>query len=189
MDRKAISERLETFSNEKYHIEMQNTPPKQENNIISMAQKTENQPFLPKFYTTFRTTHEHIFLYHRLWYFIQISYLSKFRATLFGISRFCTKCEACFSPTDSRWGRQISADNLTLIFNLNNFTHNPRAHILYHRLWYFIQIPYLSKFRATLFGISRFVQNVKHALIMYVYLHFKTATSSFWLPLPKGFTQ
>jgi len=102
MDRKAISERLETFSNEKYHIEMQNTPPKQENNIISMAQKTENQPFLPKFYTTFRTTHEHIFLYHRLWYFIQISYLSKFRATLFGISRFCTKCEACFSPTDSR---------------------------------------------------------------------------------------
>jgi len=28
---------------------MQNTPPKQENNIISMAHKTENQPFLPQF--------------------------------------------------------------------------------------------------------------------------------------------
>jgi len=61
MDRKAISERLETFFNEKNHIEMQNTPPKQENNIISMAQKTENQPFSPQFYTTFRRTHEHIF--------------------------------------------------------------------------------------------------------------------------------
>jgi len=40
---------------------MQNTSPKQENNIISMAQKTENQPFLPKFYTTLHRTHEHIF--------------------------------------------------------------------------------------------------------------------------------
>jgi len=41
---------------------MQNTPPKRENNIISMAQKKgENKPFLPQFYTTFRTIHEHIF--------------------------------------------------------------------------------------------------------------------------------
>jgi len=40
---------------------MRNTTPKQEINIISTAQKTENQPFLPQFHTTFRTTHEHIF--------------------------------------------------------------------------------------------------------------------------------
>jgi len=49
MDRKAISERLETFFNGKNHIDMQNTPPKQDNNIISMAHKTENQPFYPNF--------------------------------------------------------------------------------------------------------------------------------------------
>jgi len=29
-----------------------------------------------------------------------------------------------------------------LIFNFNNFPHNPRTHILYHRLWYFIQIAF-----------------------------------------------
>jgi len=46
----------------KNHIAMQNTPPKQEKNIVSMAHKTENQPFLPQFYTIFRTTHEHIFI-------------------------------------------------------------------------------------------------------------------------------
>jgi len=40
---------------------MQNTPRKQENNVISMAQKTENQLFFLQIYTTFRTTHEHIF--------------------------------------------------------------------------------------------------------------------------------
>ena len=40
---------------------MQNTSPKQENNIISMAQKTINQPSLHQFYTIFRTTHEHMF--------------------------------------------------------------------------------------------------------------------------------
>jgi len=61
-------------------------------------------------------------LYHRLWYFIQIPYLSKFRATLFGISRFCTKCKACFSPADSRWDKQISPDNLKLIFNFQLYT-------------------------------------------------------------------
>jgi len=49
MDRKAISERLETFNNEKKYIEIQNTPPKHENNNIIMAHKTENQPFLPQF--------------------------------------------------------------------------------------------------------------------------------------------
>jgi len=61
MDKKAISQRLETFFNEKNHITMQNTPPKQENNIINMAHKTEYQPFLPQFYTIFHTTHEHMF--------------------------------------------------------------------------------------------------------------------------------
>jgi len=61
LNRKAISERLETFFNKKKHIEMQNTSPKQENNIISMAQKTINQPSLHQFYTIFRTTHEHMF--------------------------------------------------------------------------------------------------------------------------------
>jgi len=35
--------------------------------------------------------------------------------------------------------------------------HNPRAHALYHRHWYFMQIPYLSKFKRD------FVQNVKDA--------------------------
>jgi len=40
---------------------MQNIPPKQEKNFISMAQITKNQPFLLQFYTTFRTTHKHIF--------------------------------------------------------------------------------------------------------------------------------
>jgi len=100
-------------------------------------------------------------LYHRLWYFIQIPYLSKCRATVFGISRFCTKCKACFSSTDSLWGRQISADNLTLIFNFNNFTHNPQAHILYHHLCYFTRIPDLWKCRTTLFGISRICTKCK----------------------------
>jgi len=52
MDGKAISKRLETFFNEKIHIEMQNTPRKQENNVISMAQKTENQLFFLQIYTT-----------------------------------------------------------------------------------------------------------------------------------------
>ena len=33
MDRKAISERLETFINEKNHIAMQITPPKQKNHM------------------------------------------------------------------------------------------------------------------------------------------------------------
>jgi len=33
----------------KIHIELRNTPPKQENNIISTAQKTENQPFYLNF--------------------------------------------------------------------------------------------------------------------------------------------
>ena len=83
MDSKATSERLETFFNEKNHIEMQNTPPKQENNNISMDHKTENQPFLPQFYTFFRTTHEHLFY-----------------ITVFGISyRFhiCQKFEKHFS--------------------------------------------------------------------------------------------
>jgi len=88
---------------------------------------------LAESYETINHYHYHYFshnprahvLYHRLWYFIQIPYLSKFRATLFGISRFCTKSKACFSPTDSRWGRQISADNPTLIFNFNNFAHQP----------------------------------------------------------------
>ena len=49
------------FSTKKITFEMQNTPPKRENNIISMVQKTENQPFSPQFYTTFRRTHEYIF--------------------------------------------------------------------------------------------------------------------------------
>jgi len=49
MDRKAISETLETFFNGKNHIEMQNTSPKQGKNIISMTHKTENQPFFPHF--------------------------------------------------------------------------------------------------------------------------------------------
>jgi len=49
------------FPTKKKHIEMPNKPPKQENNIISTAQITKNQPFLPQFYTTVRTTHEHIF--------------------------------------------------------------------------------------------------------------------------------
>ena len=40
---------------------MQNTPPKQENNISIMDHKMKNQPILPQFYTTFRTSHEHIF--------------------------------------------------------------------------------------------------------------------------------
>ena len=83
MDSKATSERLETFFNEKNHIEMQNTPPKQENNNISMDHKTENQPFLPQFYTFFGTTHEHLFY-----------------ITVFGISyRFhiCQKFEKHFS--------------------------------------------------------------------------------------------
>jgi len=30
-------------------------------NIVSMAHKTENQPFLRQFYIIFRITHEHIF--------------------------------------------------------------------------------------------------------------------------------
>jgi len=81
-------------------------------------------------------------LYHRLSYFIQIPYLSNFWATLFGISRFCTICKWCSLRADSLWGRQISADNLTLIFIFNNFPHNPRTHILYHRLSYFIQIAF-----------------------------------------------
>jgi len=29
---------------------------------------------------------------------------------------------------------------------LHNFSHNPRTNILYQRLWYLIQIPYLSKY-------------------------------------------
>jgi len=62
MDRKATSERLETFFNKKNHIAMQNTPPKQENNIISMAHKTENQPFLPQFHKIFRTTTSSYFI-------------------------------------------------------------------------------------------------------------------------------
>jgi len=49
LDSKAISERLETIFQRNNHIEMQNIPPKQENNIISMAQNTENQPFLLHF--------------------------------------------------------------------------------------------------------------------------------------------
>ena len=49
MDRKAMSERLETFFNETNHIAMQTTPPKQKNNIISMANKMENPPFYPNF--------------------------------------------------------------------------------------------------------------------------------------------
>jgi len=55
MDRKAISERLETFFNEKITLKCK-TPKKQENNIISMAHKTENQQFLPEFYTIFSTS-------------------------------------------------------------------------------------------------------------------------------------
>jgi len=47
---------------------------------------------------------------------------------------------------------------------LHNFQHNPRAHILYHRLWYFIQIPYLSNFEQHFSGSREFVQNEKHAL-------------------------
>ena len=85
-------------------------------------------------------------LYQRLWYLILIPYLSKLRATFFGIWRICTKCKACLSSTDNLWGRQISANNRTLIFNFSNFPHNPQTNILYHRLWYFIQIPHLSKF-------------------------------------------
>jgi len=46
---------------QKKHIEMQKTSPKQENNIISKAQQLANQPYLHQFYTIFRTTHEHIF--------------------------------------------------------------------------------------------------------------------------------
>jgi len=201
--------KVRNLFNRKNYIEMQNTPPKQETNIISMVQNRENQPFHPNFKqfsaqptntyftspslifhtdsisvkissNTFRDleilhnmwsmlitrrqlwgrqisadnltlilnfsnfTHNprtHI-LYQCLWYFMQIPYLLKFRATLFGISRFCTKCKACSLRADSLWGRQISADNLTLIINFNNFTHNPRTHILYHRLWYFIQIAF-----------------------------------------------
>jgi len=82
-------------------------------------------------------------LYQRLWYLILIPYLSKLRATFFGIWRICTKCKACLSSTDNLWGRQISANNRTLIFNFSNFPHNPQTNILYHRLWYFIQIPHL----------------------------------------------
>ena len=119
-----------------------------------------NQPFLPQFYTTFRTTHEHIFYITVFGYFIRIPFLSKFRATLFRI-RFCTKCKACVLCIDSIWSRQISANNLTLVFHFNNFPHNSWTLILYHHVWYFIPIPYLSKFWATLFGILRFCTKCK----------------------------
>ena len=153
MNKETIWKSLETLVNPKNHNAMQNTPPKPRNSTTVMAHITENQPFLPQVYANFRSTHEHIFLYHHYWYFIQIPHVSKFQATLFGIWRFCTKCKACFLPTDSFWGRQISANSQTLIFNFNNFLHNPRTYVLYHCLRYFIQIPYLSKFRGTLFGI------------------------------------
>ena len=149
---------------------------------------------------------------HRLWYFTQIPYLSKFRATLFGISRFCTKCKACFiriahrqrlRQTDLGWQPNIDLTLATLrttyehifyitvfnisyrfhicqsfeqhfsgswdfvrnvkhvfhplilIFNYDNLTHNPWTHILYHRLWYFIQIAFETDVgKNILFGVD-----------------------------------
>jgi len=61
MGKETISKRLETLFNKTNHITMQNTPPKQENNTTIMAHKTENRSFLPQFYTTCLTTHEHTF--------------------------------------------------------------------------------------------------------------------------------
>ena len=58
MDKETISRTLLNGTN---HNAMQNTPPKQEKNTTIMAIKTENQPFSPEFYTTFRRNHVHIF--------------------------------------------------------------------------------------------------------------------------------
>ena len=153
-DRKTISERLETLFNEKNHIAMQNTPPKQENNIKSWPKKVKINRFYPNFAQLYAQPRTNI-SYHRLWYFIQIPYLSKFSNNTFRNLEILYKLWNILITRRlySVWDRHISANNLTLIFNFNNFTHNPRTNILYHCFWYFIQIPYLSKFRATLFRI------------------------------------
>jgi len=97
MDRKAISERLETLINEKNHIQMQNKPPKQKTTTLTWPIKRKINRFHPNFPHNQRA---HI-LYHCFSCFIQIPYLSKLRATLFGINRFCTKCKACSLRADS----------------------------------------------------------------------------------------
>jgi len=104
MDKETITKRLETLFNETNHNAMQNTPPKQENNTTIMAHKTENQPFLPQFYTTFRTTHEQIF-YITIFgiscrFYICQNFEQHFRIEQH-FKRFRTKCKAFFLPTYS----------------------------------------------------------------------------------------
>jgi len=48
------------------------------------------------------------------------------------------------------------ADNLLFILILNNFPEHVRTYILHHRLCNLMQILFLSKFWATLFGILKF---------------------------------
>ena len=171
MERKAISKRLETFFNEKTHWNAK----KHHRHGPKNGKSAAVTPILHNFPHNPRA---HI-LYHRLWYFIQIPYLSNFEQQFSG---FCKKRKSCFIRTNSVWSRQISADHLTLIFNFNNFTHNPRAHMSCHRLWYFTQIPYLSKFRATLFGISRFCTKCKACFIRIAHRQRLRQTDLGWQP-------
>jgi len=112
------------FPRKKSHWNAKHTSKTRKQHHKHGPKKRKINRFYPNFTQLYASTHEHI-LYHRLWYFIQIPYLSKCRATLFGISRFCMKCKACSLRADSLWGRQISADNPTLIFNFENFAHQP----------------------------------------------------------------
>jgi len=109
MDRKAISERLEAFFNEKHHIAMQNTPPKQESNIMSMTHETENQTFLPQFYTIFRTPTSTYFISPSL-VFRTDSISVKISSNIFGFSRICTKYKACTSRLMSTDHASIGLD-------------------------------------------------------------------------------
>jgi len=72
---------LETLFNKKSHLQCKIHPQNKKATPQSWPIKRKNNGFTPTF-TTFRTTHEHIFC---VWDFIKIPYLSKFRATLFGI--------------------------------------------------------------------------------------------------------
>jgi len=124
-----------------------------------MAHKTEINHFYPNF-TPLSAQHTSTFFISLS---LGISYGFHFCQNFeqhFRI-RFCTKCKACVLCIDSIWSRQISANNLTLVFHFNNFPHNSWTLILYHHVWYFIPIPYLSKFWATLFGILRFCTKCK----------------------------
>ena len=76
-------------------------------------------------------------------------------------TEFYATCDSVPSPNAGygvrpiRLCRQILDDNLLFILILNVPKHVP-PHILYHRLCYLMQIPFLSKFWTTLFGIERF---------------------------------